>query len=233
MIKRKKLGQHFLNSDSIAKSIVLEAKITKDDTVFELGPGQGILTSLLCEKAGKVIAIETDKQLYQNLKSRFSKVSNLFLELGDGFKNNHAFSIFVSNLPYSQSKEAIEWLAKTNFSHGTIMVQKEFAEKLFADSKNRRAVSIIANYTLEIEKILDVKKTNFTPPPNVDSLVLKITKKQTIDKNLIKVINQIFSYRRKTIRNIYKQFGKETIIEKRLDDLTGDEIINIAREILK
>ena len=233
MIKRKRLGQHFLNSEEIAKSIVSEAQITKNDVVFEVGTGLGILTPLLCEKAKKVISIEADKELYQKAKLRFSGIDNLFLDLGDGFKNKHIFSIFVSNLPYSQSKEAIEWLAQTNFSHGVIMVQKEFAEKLVTTSpKIRRSVSIIANHTMDIEKSFDVKKINFSPSPQVDSVILKIVKKQTIDKNLIETINKIFSYRRKTLRNIFKQFGKETMIEKRLDEFSGDEIVNLAKEIL-
>ncbi|MBI3254987.1 MAG: ribose ABC transporter permease, partial [Nitrosarchaeum sp.] len=67
----------------------------------------------------------------------------------------------------------------------------------------------------------------------VDSVVLKIIKKKSVDKDLIYVINKMFSYRRKTIQNIFKQFGKETIIEKRLDDLSGDAIIDLAKEILK
>ncbi len=234
MIKRKRLGQHFLTSNEIAKSIISEAKITKNDTVFELGTGLGILTPLLCENAKKVISIDTDRELYQKAKSHFSGIDNLSIEYGDGFKKQYTFSIFVSNLPYSQSKEAIEWLANTPFSHGVIMVQKEFAEKLFAKSgKNRRAVSIIANYSFEIEKFLDVSKRNFDPPPKVDSVVLKITKKHTLEKDLISVINKMFAYRRKTIHNIFKQFGKETVIEKRLDDLSGEQIIDLAKEILE
>lgn len=234
MIKRKRLGQHFLTSNSIAKSIVSEAKIGKNDVVFELGTGLGILTPLLCENAKKVISIDTDKELYEKAKSHFSKIDNLSIELGDGFKKQGVFSIFVSNLPYSKSKEAIEWLANTPFSHGVIMVQKEFAEKLLAKSaKNRRSISIIANHAFEIEKFLDVGKKNFSPAPKVDSVVLKIIKKNTLQKDLIHVINKMFSYRRKTIQNIFKQFGKETIIEKRLDDLSGDEIIDLAKEILK
>jgi len=233
MIKRKRLGQHFLNSNEIAKSIVLASKITKNEVVFELGTGLGILTPLLCQHAKKVISIDKDRDLYEKAKSQFSGIGNLLLEWGNGFQSKENFSIFVSNLPYSQSKEAIEWLAQTNFSHGVIMVQKEFAEKLLTKSaKERRAVSVIANHTLEIEKILDVKKINFSPPPNVDSVVLKITKKNSIHKDLINVLNKIFSYRRKTIHNIFKQFGKESIIEKRLDDLSGNEIINLAKEIL-
>ncbi len=234
MIKRKRLGQHFLTSNSIAKSIVSEAKIGKNDVVFELGTGLGILTPLLCENAKKVISIDADKELYENAKSRFSNISNLSIEFGDGFKKQDTFSVFVSNLPYSKSKDAIEWLANTPFSHGVIMVQKEFAEKLLTKSaKNRRSVSIIANYAFEIEKFLDVGKRNFSPPPKIDSVVLKIIKKHTLEKDLISVINKMFSYRRKTIQNIFKQFGKETIIEKRLDDLSGDEIIDLAKEILK
>ena len=234
MIKRKRLGQHFLTSNTIAKSIVSEAKIGKNDVVFELGTGLGILTPLLCEDAKKVISIDSDRELYEKAKSHFSNIKNLFMEFGDGFKTQHTFSVFVSNLPYSKSKDAVEWLANTTFSHGVIMVQKEFAEKLLTKStKNRRSVSIIANYAFEIEKFLDVRKNNFSPPPKVDSVVLKIIKKQSIEKELINVINKMFSYRRKTIQNIFKQFGKETLIEKRLDDLSGDEIIDLAKEILK
>ena len=234
MIKRKRLGQHFLTSNAIAKSIVLEANISKNDVIFEIGTGLGILTPLLCENAKKVISIDTDRELYEKAKSRFSSISNLSIEFGDGFKQNYIFSVFVSNLPYSKSKDAIEWLAITPFSHGVIMVQKEFAEKLLTKSpKNRRSISIIANSAFEIEKILDVGKQNFSPPPKIDSVVLKIIKKKSLEKDLIHVINKMFSYRRKTIQNIFKQFGKETVIEKRLDDLTGDEIIELAQEILK
>ncbi|MBA0909189.1 MAG: ribosomal RNA small subunit methyltransferase A [Nitrosarchaeum sp.] len=234
MIKRKRLGQHFLNSQSIAKSIVSEANITKNDVVFEIGTGMGVLTGLLCQNAKKVISIDADRHLYERAKSTFSSISNLYLEFGDGFKNQNIFSIFVSNLPYSKSKEAIEWLATTSFSHGVIMVQKEFAEKLLSKSgKNRRSVSIIANYAFNIEKFLDVGKKNFSPPPQVDSVVLKITQKKSIDKDLVDIVNRMFSYRRKTIQNIFKQFGKETIIEKRLDDLSGEEIIDLAKQILE
>ncbi|MCH1549067.1 MAG: ribose ABC transporter permease, partial [Nitrosopumilus sp.] len=155
------------------------------------------------------------------------------LKSGDGFNQKDVFSIFVSNLPYSKSKDAIEWLAQNSFSHGVIMVQKEFAEKLLATSKNRRAVSIIATYTLEIEKISVVGKNNFSPPPKVDSVILKISKKTTMDKKLISLINDLFSYRRKTVKNILKQFNKQSTIEKRIDDLSGDEIVNLAKQILK
>ena len=233
MIKRKKLGQHFLNSNNIAESIVFEAKITKKDTVFELGTGLGILTSLLCKNAKKVISVDADKNLYHNAKTQYGNIENLTLKLGDGFKQKDNFTIFVSNLPYSKSKEAFEWLAQKQFSHGVIMVQKEFADKLEKSLKKRRAINIISNHAFEIQKISSVGKNNFDPPPKVDSVILKIVKKQTMDKKLIETINKIFSYKRKTIQNILKQFGKEFSSDKRLDDISGEEIVTIAKEILR
>ena len=233
MIKRKLLGQHFLNSKSIAEFIVKEAEISKNDVVFEIGTGPGILIPLLCENAQKVISVDADENLIKKARLNFSQFDNLVLKSGDGFNQKDVFSIFVSNLPYSKSKDAIEWLAQNSFSHGVIMVQKEFAEKLLATSKNRRAVSIIATYTLDIEKISVVGKNNFSPPPKVDSVILKISKKTTMDKKLISLINDLFSYRRKTVKNILKQFNKQSTIEKRIDDLSGDEIVNLAKQILK
>lgn len=234
MIKRKQLGQHFLNSNDIAKLIVFEAKITKSDTVFEIGTGLGILTSLLCQKAGTVISVDLDKSLINDAKSKFSNLENLVLKSGDGLKKKDSFDIFVSNLPYSRSKDAIEWLAQTSFSHGVIMVQKEFADKLLAkSSKQRKAVSIIATHAFEIKIAFKVGKSNFSPQPRVDSVVLKITKRNHMGRDLIKTINKIFSYRRKTVKNIFKQFGKKSTVNKRVDDLSGDEIISLATQILE
>ncbi|NCF21453.1 MAG: ribose ABC transporter permease [Nitrosopumilaceae archaeon] len=232
MIKRKKLGQHFLNSQSIAEKIIDNADITSDDIVYEIGTGLGILTPGLCKNAKKVISIDADKELFQKAKDTFSKIANLELKHGDGFKGKNKFTIFVSNLPYSKSKDALEWLAITPFSHGVIMVQKEFADKILAKShKDRRSVTILANHTLEIQTISKVGKQNFTPNPKVDSVILKIKKRKSINKNLVKVINKIFSYRRKKISNILKQFGLETTSEKRLDDMSTEEIVKIAEEI--
>ena len=233
MIKRKLLGQHFLNSKSIAEFIVKEARISKNDVVFEIGTGLGILTPLLCKNAQKVISVDADENLIKKAKSTFTRFDNLVLKSGDGFKKKDVFSIFVSNLPYSRSKDAIEWLSKTPFSHGVIMVQKEFAEKLFATSKNRRAISIIATHALNIQKISDVGKNNFSPPPKIDSVILKISQNIVMDETLISTINNIFSYRRKTVKNILKQFDKQSTIEKRIDDLSGDEIVNLAKQILE
>jgi 16S rRNA (adenine1518-N6/adenine1519-N6)-dimethyltransferase len=230
MIKRRRLGQHFLQSQSVAKKIVDLAGITKKDTVLEIGTGRGILVPLLCEKAGKVVSIESDSALYNMAKERFSEIPNLTLLHGDGFKTEEGFTIFVSNLPYSQSRDALEWLIQKNYSHAVIMVQKEFAEKLF--EKNAKAVSVLANYAAGIKKIMNVGKNNFSPPPKVDSVVLRLERKNTVPKELIQTVNKLFSYKRKQLSNIFKQFGRNIESTKRLEALSGDEIINLAKKLL-
>jgi 16S rRNA (adenine1518-N6/adenine1519-N6)-dimethyltransferase len=233
MTRRHSLGQHFLISQSIARQIAAAANITKDDIVLEIGTGKGILIPFLCQAANKVISFEVDKNLYEDSLEKYSTFSNLDLRCGDGFESTDNFSVFVSNLPYSESRKALEWLLQKKFSHAIIMVQKEFAEKITAKDKEKRAISVLANYAVYIEPIMKVNKNNFQPSPKVDSVVLRLVPKKRLSKKLITLVNNLFSYKRKKIQNIYKQFGKEVKSDKRLGDLSGDQIIEIAKQIGK
>lgn len=233
MSKRHALGQHFLTSDLVAKSIVSLANIKKTDTVLEVGTGKGILVPYLCRKAKSVISVEKDSVLYDEAKSKFSYLKNLVLERGDAFEMDVDFDILVSNLPYSESRNAIEWLVQREFSHAVVMVQKEFAQKLLEKKgKGRRAISVLASYCFDMEKLLDVKKSNFQPMPQVDSVVIGIKCRKKIPKEVLLAVNKLFSFKRKTIRNIAKQFGLEIDSDKRLDDLSDGEIIGIAKKII-
>ena len=200
MKKRKNLGQHFLKSKTIAKSIASAAEITKNDVVLEIGTGYGILVPYLCNKAKQVFSIEADRNLYV--------------------------------LAQSKSRFAIEWLLQKKFSAAVIMVQKEFANKLVSRD-DHKAVAVLANYGFKIRFLMNVKKSNFFPPPKVDSTVLILKQKKPLSKVLISTVYHIFSYRRKTIQNILKQFNINSTSKRRLDDLTGDEIIKIAKKIIR
>ena len=232
MNKRKNLGQHFLKSKTIARSIVDSAKITRNDIVLEIGTGHGILIPYICKKAKQVFSIENDQNLHLLAKSNFHDYSNLVLEYGDGFNSAHNFSIFVSNLPYSKSRLATEWLLQKKTSRAVIMVQKEFAEKLISNEEHK-AISVLANYGFKIKFLMNVRKANFFPIPKVDSAVILLEQKRVIPKILISTVNRIFSYRRKTLQNILKQFGINSTSKKRLDELSGDEIIKIAQKIIR
>ena len=233
MNRRQSLGQHFLVSNSIAKSIVDFAKITKNDTVLEIGTGRGILIPFICQAAKNVISVERDQELFLLAQQKYSSFSNLSLKHGDAFEMNVDFTVLVSNLPYSKSRKAIEWLIQKKFRVAIIMVQKEFAQKLLSKpgTKNHRAISVLANYSAGIEPLMEVSKLNFFPAPKVDSIVLRLTKKHNISKKIIDSINKLFSYRRKTIHNIAKQFRVSIDSNKRLEDLPDGEIIKLAKEI--
>ena len=233
MTRRQRLGQHFLISQSVARTIVTTARITKDDIVLEIGTGKGILLPFLCKDAKKVISFETDKNLHAYSLAKYSNLSNLVLRYEDGFKSNDDFTVFVSNLPYSESRKAMEWLLQKKFSRAIVMVQKEFAEKIASTGKEKRAISVLVRYAANIEQIMKVNKNNFHPKPKVDSVVLKLIPKKKLSKKLVTLVNRLFSYKRKKVQNIYKQFGKEIKSDKRLEDLSGDEIIEIAKQIGK
>ena len=232
MNKRKKYGQHFLASTSIAKFIVNTANITKNDVVYEIGTGKGILTPLLCQHAKYVITTEIDKKLHDDAIGNFSKFTNLIIKKGNGFKYEVKFDIFVSNLPYSESRSAIQWLLQKKFSRAMIMVQRDFAEKLLTNSiKERRAVSVLSQYGFDMKIVKKVKNTNFSPNPKVDSVVLQITQNYMVTKELIETVNKLFSYRRKTVQNIAKNFGITIKSDKRLEKMDNNEIIKFAKKI--
>ncbi|HJU13748.1 MAG TPA: 16S rRNA (adenine(1518)-N(6)/adenine(1519)-N(6))-dimethyltransferase RsmA [Candidatus Nitrosotalea sp.] len=235
MSKRHSLGQHFLTSSQIAHSIVDFAGIKKSDVVLEVGTGKGILTPYLCTQARTVISIEKDSNLYREAKKKFRGIKNLALEHGDAFEREDIdFDIFVSNLPYSESRNAIEWLVQRKFSRAVIMVQKEFAQKLFSKGGGyRKAVTVMASYCMDMEKLMDVAKNNFQPPPKVDSVVMVLKQRKTLSKDVLSAVNTLFSFRRKTIRNIARKFGILTESDKRLEELSDSEIIEFAKKIIK
>tara|TARA_B100000614_G_scaffold59104_1_gene52258 strand:+ start:1369 stop:2073 length:705 start_codon:yes stop_codon:yes gene_type:complete len=228
---QKKLGQNFLNSKSIAKFIVDSATISKNNTVYEIGIGKGILTPYLCEQSKNVISVEKDLNLYEESKVKFSKIKNLKIIHGDGFKQNEKFDIFVSNLPYSESKKAIQWMLMEKFQHGIVMVQYDFAKKLLAYDNDRKAISVLAQSGFEMKILKTIGKENFTPKPKINSSIMSFTRKHTFSKELIQSVNLMFSFRRKKLQNIGKKLGLEIKSDQRLEEMSNNEIIKFAKKI--
>ncbi|HJS82700.1 MAG TPA: rRNA adenine N-6-methyltransferase family protein, partial [Nitrososphaera sp.] len=165
-----------LVDNKVLEKIIGAAEISKGETVCEAGTGLGILTAELCKRAGKVISFEVDKRLLEKAK-KLLRYENLELVSSDPFKiGTLDFEVFVSNLPYSRSRDAIEWLATQKFDRGIIMVQREFAEKLVASpgEKDYRAISALAGHCFKISQVISVGRKSFSPQPEVESVVLKI-----------------------------------------------------------
>ncbi len=192
-----KLGQNFLTSPNIAKRIVELAEVEKNDTVLEIGPGKGILTEELIKKAEEVIAIEKDERLFENLKEKFSSITNLelinkdILDIKDSELPYTNYKI-VANIPYYITGKILKKFLSSNYQPSDIilMVQKEVAERIVGqkNKKAKKQKSKIKNSVLSISvraygepKIVkNVPAKHFIPKPKVDSVVLKIS---NISKN--------------------------------------------------
>ena len=227
MNRRQSLGQHFLASPAVAEGVVEAAGLTGSETVLEIGPGLGALTPHLCRRAGRVVAVEVDRNLHRALESGLD-FANLELVRGDAFQVETDFDVLVSSLPYSQSRRAVEWLAQRRFSRAVILVQREFADKLSASAGERRAVSVLASWAFEMETVRTVSRGSFRPPPEVDSVLLRLTPRNRVGQDTILGINRLFSQRRKTLGRILGGSGPGEGDSRRLDELSVEEIVGIA-----
>ena len=224
----KKLGQNFLIDDDVIQNIIESSDIQKEDLVIEIGPGLGTLTSKLLEYAGKVVAIELDKNMIQILNDRFKLYDNFILLNNDVLKVNIHELIknnieklskvkVVANLPYYITTPIIMKLLeeKLGIDSITVMVQKEVGDRITAKpgSKLSGAITYSVDYYAEAEEVVFVDKYSFIPVPEVDSEVikLKIRKKPKVDvKNeeiFFKVIKASFMQRRKTLINGLSKSG--------------------------
>ncbi|MGH9877982.1 MAG: 16S rRNA (adenine(1518)-N(6)/adenine(1519)-N(6))-dimethyltransferase RsmA [Nitrososphaerales archaeon] len=233
MNKRRLLGQHMLIDNDILRTIADFAELSRNDVVFEIGTGNGKLTAELCERARSVISCEVDKEMHKEAQNTLGKYSNLLLVVGDGFKADYDFDVFVSNLPYSKSRMAVEWLAERDFEKAFVMVQKEFASKLLArNGSNYRAVSALAQYCFDIEPLMEVGKNSFYPKPKVDSVLLKMTKRRKVGKEVIRELKLLFSFRGKKVRSAARKLGiNESLDDKRVEGLSPEEAIRLAEKI--
>jgi 16S rRNA (adenine1518-N6/adenine1519-N6)-dimethyltransferase len=233
-IKRQRLGQHMLVDDKVLASITSTAEISKNETVCEAGTGLGFLTAELCRRAKYVLSFEVDKGLLKRARHEL-QFDNLELIAGDAFRSGDlAFDVFVSNLPYSRSRDAIEWLATQKFDRSIVMVQREFAEKLAAapGDKDYRAISALANYCFRISSVTSVDRKSFSPMPNVESVVLKIVPIHSVARKTISKLNFLFSKRNKKASSVAARAGIYGIDvgDKRIDQLPAAMLIEMAEK---
>lgn len=208
----KSLGQHWLRDRSVLGQIADYAELTPDDTVLEIGPGQGSLTSVLLGRAARVVAVEFDGDLAAKLPAQFPG-KNLEVISGDiltfdlgaltpGYK-------VVANVPYYITSKIVQLLmtAKNQPSRAILLVQKEVAERLAAKPGDMSILAISAQVFADIELGAVVPASLFTPPPKVDSQVVILRRRPTplvpVDrqKQFFQVVKAGFSAKRKKLRS--------------------------------
>ena len=232
MIKVKKsLGQNFLIDSEILEIIINTIDI-KNKSILEVGPGTGNLTSYILKKnPKKVLVIEKDDELAKNLQFKYNNQINIINKDILNIDEKYLFkekAIVFGNLPYNISTEILcKWIINSNdnfwFEALILMFQKEVADRIIANfnSSNYGRLSILANWKLNINKVIDIKPNSFKPKPKVDSSLLFFTPKKEFykikdPKNLEKITRIFFSNRRKMIKKPFNQIfnGDLRVLEK-------------------
>ena len=216
----KELGQHFLVDENMLGVIGRLADLQPDDIVLEVGPGQGVLTAFLAERAGLVHAVELDRRLAAHLEERFGGADNVRLHFADALDLDPAAlepppSKLVANLPYNVATPiVVESLDRLpSVSSWCVMVQREVADRFFAQprTKSYGAVSVLIQLAAERTGSHSVSREVFRPRPNVDSALVAFRRVDSPPPvpwlELKRVVEAAFAHRRKRLPNSLELAG--------------------------
>jgi 16S rRNA (adenine1518-N6/adenine1519-N6)-dimethyltransferase len=264
MKTKKQFGQHWLRNEQVLDRIITAAKIVPTDRILEIGPGTGILTRRLIPAASAVVAVEIDRDLCALLVKKLGNVDN-FLLLENDFLSLDVDSVLndfpkfqnankvVANIPYNITGPILEKLLgnivrpnEKPFDSIVLLVQKEVGDRLYAKPSTKAfgALSIRVQYLAHCELICPVPARDFSPPPKVDSAVIRLTPRRlSIEPTSPKVLDNLvrlgFGSRRKMLRNnlqgaIDREALTELLItmdintEARAEDLSIEQWIQLS-----
>jgi len=255
---KKSLGQNFLIDDNIKRKIVGSANVDSSSIIIEVGPGSGAITKYLVKLGVPVLAFEIDTRL----KSELDKIDSDYLEViyEDFLKvnTNEYLSKYnkdrvhlIANLPYYITTPIITKMIDDVLPYEMIiMVQKEVGDRFKAkpNSKEYNSLSVFLQYYFDIEKVCIVSRNSFIPKPNVDSIVIKFTRKDKLlelkNKELFfKLVKDCFKQKRKNLRNNLRDYDLVVIEEAlhkldksltfRAEQLSLEDFVFISNYIVK
>tara|TARA_Y100000741_G_scaffold357642_1_gene335753 strand:+ start:178 stop:969 length:792 start_codon:yes stop_codon:yes gene_type:complete len=225
---KKSLGQNFLIDQKIINIIVNSVDIDSHDSIIELGPGKGALTEKIVQKNMRdITVIEKDERLANILKEKFGNKINILnkdmmkIDYEDHIKKN---LIIFGNLPYNISTQVLaKWVKINNLNKFckklVLMFQKEVADRIIAkpNTKTYGRLSILSNWRMKVDKVIEIEPKCFSPAPKVKSTLLTFIPRESFfklkdPKNLEYVTNIFFSQKRKMIKKpmkfLFKNFEK-------------------------
>ncbi len=228
----KSLGQNFLKDQRIQQKIIDSCDLHSDDTVIEIGPGQGAITQRILPLVKKVIAVEKDRNLVSFLKETYPQESLEIIE-GDFLKwdmNTLPNDLIVlGNIPYYISTPIIEKIIaqRHQIKKAFMTVQLEFAERVaaVAGNKDYGSLSCFVQYYMDVKILFKISKGSFHPVPKVDSCFISLIPKSKPnlkahnEEKLFKMIQTAFMQRRKTISNALKGYYDHDTLMKELERL--------------
>lgn len=254
---KKKFGQNFLTDQNDVLNKIMEvSQPNSEDTILEIGPGEGALTELLLERVKKVICVEIDRDLEKILRKKFDNNPKFNLVMNDILEVDLKSiltkgSRVIANIPYYITSPIINKLIDNRdlVDEAFIMVQKEVAERVCSKSgKERSVLTLAVEYYGEAEYLFTIPKAFFTPPPKVDSAFMSIRFykddryiKQIDEKTFFKYVKASFANKRKNILNNLTTLGcskddiRPILAEvgipetERAENLSIEAFINLAK----
>ncbi|MCG8426063.1 MAG: 16S rRNA (adenine(1518)-N(6)/adenine(1519)-N(6))-dimethyltransferase RsmA [Chromatiales bacterium] len=256
---KKRFGQNFLHDRNIINRIVQSISPSAEDHLVEIGPGQGAITQELLKIAGKLEAVELDRDLLQPLAERCANLGRLQIYNSDALsfdfrqlvsEENPKPLRLVGNLPYNISTPLLFHLLEQadSIQDMHFMLQKEVVDRMAAKpgSKTYGRLSVMLQAWCKVEPLFDIGPGAFHPAPKVDSGFVRLTPYTTPlyhikDQRLFsQIVTQAFSQRRKTLRNSLKKMLDDTVFEQagidpslRAERISLEEFVNLADKAWK
>lgn len=245
----KSLGQNFLKDPAVVDRIVEGAEVHQEDIVIEIGPGIGVMTDRIAEQAGHVLAVEIDKALLPILEETLAHHQNVTVVNADilkldlhALKSEHfpdQFPKIIANLPYYITTPIIMKFLESGlpFESMTVMMQKEVAQRMMADSGNKTygALTVMVQYYCEVDPIFEVPKGSFVPEPKVTSTVVRLTPHseppvELLDQKMFsRTVKAAFSTRRKTLLNALSNDFDKAWVRRALEAADVDSGLRAER----
>lgn len=245
LVGRKSLGQHWLHDEASLNAIYSSINVNASDTILEIGPGLGSLTTKLVSHSKKVVAVELDEEIIEHLKKTL-KASNLEVIQGNILKFDLTtlpkdFKV-IANIPYYLTSNLLRTLCESTnpFSEAALLVQKEVAQRVAAEPGKMSLLSVSVQFYCNVQLGQVVASDKFTPPPKVDSQVLVLTRREKplfngLDtKQFFRLVKAGFSQRRKTILNslsgglrIDRERASDIILKAGLDANTRPQTLSL------
>ena len=207
-------GQNFLISQNIVDEIIKAADLKKSELVIEVGAGFGTLTFSIAERVKRLIAVEWDKRIFAYLEKQTQAYRNIELVQADilawlvGWPSVDTDYKVVANLPYQLTSRLLRLLLEKDNppNQMVLMVQKEVGERIAAKPGKMSILSVMVQYYAQVAIIKKVNKINFWPQPKIDSLILKIERKQIAgsrrnEKEFFKLVRLGFAKKRRMLKN--------------------------------
>lgn len=241
--QRKRFGQHFLRDSTVIENIVSAISAQPTDTLVEIGPGEGVLTSPLARAAGNLHIVELDRDLVTILQKKFATHESVTIHSGDAlqfdFSSLGSDLRVIGNLPYNISTPLLFHLIEHRRAIRDMhfMLQKEVVDRMAAEpgSKAYGRLTIMLGCFMNVQPLFDVPADAFDPPPKVVSAVVRLWPRGddaphiADTRRLSQLVAEAFSKRRKTLRNALKSSITESgLIDAGIDPGCRPEQVAIA-----